>query len=200
MTSIITGDIIDSRQVDSQTWLPILKDALNKHGSTPKNWEIYRGDSFQLEIKPEEAFRAAIHIKASIKQIATLDARMGIGVGAKEHVTKKITESNGEAFINSGDAFNLLSAKRTLALLSPSAAFNQEMQLAIDLALLTMNNWPVNAAQYIKTSLEYPNWKQTQLAKHLGKSQGTISQSLNRAGFDDIMKLEKRYRELITNL
>ncbi|MEP2025400.1 MAG: transcriptional regulator [Reichenbachiella sp.] len=200
MTSIVTGDIINSRQVDSKIWLPVLKSTLNKYGETPKIWEIYRGDSFQLEIEPVQALKAAIHLKATIKQMTSLDIRMGIGVGKKEHATAKITESNGEAFVNSGRAFDQLNNKRTIALITPSTPLNEQMKLAIDLALLTMNNWPVNAAQYIQASIEHPDWKQQKLAKHLGKSQGTISQSLNRAGFDDIMRLEKRYRELITNL
>lgn len=200
MTSILTGDIINSRKVDSEIWLPLLKGTLIKYGTTPKAWEIYRGDSFQLEVEPTASLLAAIHLKSSIKQIASLDIRLGIGVGAKDHNSPKITESNGEAFIYSGQAFNQLNNKKTLALITPSSSINEQMELAIDLALLTMNNWPVNAAHYIQASVEHPDWKQLQLAKHLGKSQGTISQSLIRAGFEDIMKLEKRYRELITNL
>lgn len=200
MTSIITGDIINSRQVDSQIWLPLLKGTLKQYGAASKVWEIYRGDSFQLEVETKDALKAAIHLKASIKQIASLDVRLGIGVGEKDYAAAKITESNGEAFVNSGQAFNQLNNKKTLALITPSTVINEQMALALDLALLTMNNWPIHAAQYIQASIEHPNWKQQQLAEHLGKSQGTISQSLNRAGFDDIMRLEKRYRELITNL
>ncbi|WP_422358575.1 transcriptional regulator [Reichenbachiella sp.] len=200
MTSILTGDIINSREVDSQIWLPVLKSTLNNYGTTPKKWEIYRGDSFQLEVEPAMALLAAIHLKCCIKQITSLDIRLGIGIGKKDQTTSKITEANGEAFVNSGQAFDHLNNKRTMALITPWPNVNQEMQLALDLALLTMNTWPTNAAKYIQTSIEHPDWKQNELAKHLGKSQGTISQSLNRAGFDDIMKFEKRYRELITNL
>ena len=200
MTSILTGDIINSREVDSQIWLPILKSTLNNYGTTPKKWEIYRGDSFQLEVEPAMAILAAIHLKCSIKQITSLDIRLGIGIGEKGQITSKITEANGVAFINSGQAFDHLNNKKTMALITPWPDINHQMELALDLALLTMNAWPANAARYIQASIEHPNWKQHELAKHLGKSQGTISQSLNRAGFDDIMKLEKRYRELITNL
>ncbi|SMD38971.1 hypothetical protein SAMN04488029_3973 [Reichenbachiella faecimaris] len=200
MTSIITGDIINSRQVDSKIWLPILKGTLKTYGTTPKVWEIYRGDSFQLEVEPAHALKAVIHLKATIKQMSLLDIRLGIGIGNKDQATSKITEANGEAFVNSGQAFDQLNNKRTIALVTPWASINEQMELALDLALLTMNNWPVNASQYIQASLEHIDWKQQQLANHLGKSQGTISQSLNRAGFDDIMRLEKRYRELIANL
>ena len=54
MTSILTGDIINSRKVDSDKWLPMLKSAFNSIGKTPKTWEIFRGDSFQIEIEEAE--------------------------------------------------------------------------------------------------------------------------------------------------
>lgn len=199
MTSIITGDIINSRQVNSKIWLPALKKTLSEFGKQPTTWEIYRGDSFQLEVNPTEALRAAILIKAAIKQIKDLDVRLAIGVGKKDHKAKKITESNGEVFVNSGQAFEALSKKRTLSLCTPWPEIDDQLTLAIDLALLTMNTWPANAASYIQVAIENPGLTQQQLSQKLGKSQGSISESLNRAGFDDIMRLEKKYRELITN-
>ena len=50
MTSILTGDIINSREVDSNEWLPLIKNGFQTIGASPKIWEIYRGDSFQIEI------------------------------------------------------------------------------------------------------------------------------------------------------
>jgi len=50
MISIITGDIINSRKLPSSIWLDGLKRILNAHGLQPKNWEIFRGDAFQLEV------------------------------------------------------------------------------------------------------------------------------------------------------
>ena len=57
MTSILTGDLINSRKKKESSWLKTLKMTLETFGTTPKNWQIYRGDSFQLEISnPEESF------------------------------------------------------------------------------------------------------------------------------------------------
>mgnify|MGYP000745982392 CR=1 FL=1 len=70
MTSILTGDIINSRNIDSNIWMPLLKSAFNTIGSTPKTWEIYRGDSFQIEIeKPEDALLFAFKLKTILKKI-----------------------------------------------------------------------------------------------------------------------------------
>jgi len=69
MTSIITGDIIKSRaQTNPEVWLSHLKNALSYLEKDNSLWEIYRGDSFQIEIKEAtKSFEAAIYIKAAIK-------------------------------------------------------------------------------------------------------------------------------------
>lgn len=110
MTSIITGGIINSRKLlSSQDWLIPLKKVLSTYGKPPKTWEIYRGDIFQIEIKDaEKSFLAAIKIKASVKSVKGLDVRMAIGIGEKTFNVPRITESNGEAFINSGEMFETL--------------------------------------------------------------------------------------------
>ena len=100
MTSIITGDIVNSKMNEPNVWIPLLKQALNLYGSEPKEWEIYRGDSFQLEIKPEKALEASILMKATIKTIKGLDVRLAIGIGDKTYNSEKITISNGTAFVN----------------------------------------------------------------------------------------------------
>jgi hypothetical protein len=71
MIGVITGDIINSRSTDSaKEWLDILRGALGKFGKEGLDWEIYRGDSFQLEIsQPKEALITAIYIKACMKTI-----------------------------------------------------------------------------------------------------------------------------------
>ena len=73
MEAIITGDIINSREVEPNEWMPVLKKVLNKFGKEPKSWEIFRGDSFQLNTSPENSLEAAILLKAEIKQWKILD-------------------------------------------------------------------------------------------------------------------------------
>ena len=71
MKAVITGDIINSRKVASALWMGDLKDILKDYGNEPKDWEIYRGDSFQLIINPVDALEIALLIKAAIKQHKT---------------------------------------------------------------------------------------------------------------------------------
>ncbi|MEP3838479.1 MAG: transcriptional regulator [Algibacter sp.] len=199
MTSIITGDIVNSKKSDPKKWLQALKSILNSFGTTPLNWDIYRGDSFQLEIKPDQALHACILIKATIKQFDSIDVRLAIGIGDKTYNSPNITESNGSAFVNSGECFENLK-KTTLAIKSPFEPLNTTINIMLELAQLTINNWSSTSAILVKTTLENPNLNQNQIANILNKTQGNISQGLKRAGYDEISKLLQYYTSQIQSL
>ena len=197
MTSILTGDIVKSRKTNNSIWLKKLKDTLNKFGKQPTDWEIFRGDSFQLEVPIEKAFYVAFLLKSHLKQIDNIDVRIGIGIGAKEPKSFNITEANGEAYINSGKIFDSLVKKQLIAIKTPWIALDEELNLALELALLTMNNWTKNSAEVFQLSIENPLLTQSEIGKKIGITQSNISERQKRAGYDAIIKLEKRYRELI---
>jgi hypothetical protein len=199
MVAIITGDIIKSRNIEAKHWMPKLKKVLNSFGTEPKTWEIYRGDSFQIEIKPEDALHAAILIKAAIKQFKPLDVRLAIGIGEKTYHAEKITESNGSAFIYSGQSFENLK-KQTLAIKTEWKDFDKTINLMFDLASLTMDNWSPTSSLIIKTALEAkPESNQQELAALLNKKQSNISTGLKRGGFYEIQKLLNYYQHEIKN-
>lgn len=199
MISILTGDIIKSRKNQNVIWLETLKDVLNTFGGSPKFWQIYRGDSFQLKIEnSEKVFYAILKIKSHLKSTINMDVRIGIGIGEKEFKADKITESNGEAFINSGFAFDNYLKKQNLAIKTPWQELDEELNIAFDLALLTIDSWTKNSAEVFKLSLESENITQKEIAEILGITQGSVSERQKRAGFEQIMKLEKRFRKLIT--
>lgn len=193
MIAVLTGDIKNSTGVDASEWMPALKSALDTYGTEPKAWEIYRGDSFQLETLPNNALDAAISIKASIKQFKNLDVRIAIGLGEKQYQAEKITESNGEAFVNSGKCFEGLK-KQNLGIKSSNKTFDEHINLLIELALLTMDNWPPATASTVRYALSNPNKNQKQLAQLLKKSQGNISEELTKAGFDALQKMIRFYK------
>ncbi|MCO7185882.1 SatD family protein [Tenacibaculum sp. XPcli2-G] len=198
MTSVITGDIINSRGVSAETWLPVLKESFNTIGKTPKTWELFRGDSFQIEIENiAEALLFTFKLKSTIKKIKDLDIRLAIGIGNKNFDTEKITEANGEAFINSGYAFDYLLKKQNLALKTPWEDINDEFEVSISLSLLIMDNWTTNSAAFVNMSLQNPESTQKIIAKKLAISESSASERRKRSGFDEIMKLEKRYRKLM---
>ncbi len=199
ITSIITGDVVNSRKSQkTDEWLKELKETLSIFGKEPKNWEIYRGDSFQLEIREsEKSLSVALLIKSSIKQFRQLDVRIAIGIGEKTYNSPKITESNGSAFVNSGECYEKLKIK-TMAIKSPWEDINEHLNMLIDLATLTMDNWSTVTASVVKTALLNPSHTQKEIAKLMKKkSQSTISDSFKRAGFDEILKMEQFFENLI---
>lgn len=203
ITAILTGDIMHSRKLKSQgVWLSALKKLLNSQGRSPKTWEISRGDSFQVEIaKPAESLLLAIRIKAAVKCIKHIDVRMSLGIGQKEYSAARISESNGEAFIYSGEQLALLKTeKQTLSVKSPWPGFNTHMHLCIRLAGVIMDNWSRGAAELVKISLEHPGLDQQGLAKLLHISQPSASERKKRANFDEIMELESYFHDQVTQL
>lgn len=200
MISILTGDIVNSRKIPVEIWLPVLKSSLTLIGNK-KSWEIFRGDSFQLETKPAEAFLTAIYLKASIKTIKSLDVRIAIGIGQNKFSSKKITESNGEAYIYSGEKLDEIKEKAiTLAVQTPWQDFDYEMNVSIRLALIAMDNWTQISAEMVKLSIENRGISQKELAELAKKSQSTLSEALKRARFNDILELDTLYRKKINSL
>ncbi|RYF21981.1 MAG: transcriptional regulator, partial [Flavobacteriales bacterium] len=78
MKAVITGDIINSRALPP-IWINTLKSALENLFGKQIKWEIFRGDSFQVELDAKDALINAIYIKACIKTLKNADVRMGIG-------------------------------------------------------------------------------------------------------------------------
>jgi hypothetical protein len=183
--------------VNPEKWLKSLQGALQSLGNSPKNWEIYRGDSFQTEVSnPLDALQISIKIKAAIKAIKGLDVRIGIGIGEKTYEAARVTESNGSAFVNSGHRFDaLVKEKINLGIQSPWPDFDCEMNLYLRLGLIAMDNWTPNGARMVLLALDNQNLSQTELGKLEGIKQNTVSTRLKRAYYDEIRLLLDMYRE-----
>lgn len=195
MIAIITGDIIKSRTIAVEQWLPVLEDVLGKFGSREKDWEVFRGDSFQLEVAPENVVKTAIYLKTAIKAIG-LDLRIGIGIGNKNFVGDTIKESNGEAFILAGEAFEALK-KRTLSIKTRSEKTNLQINRIFDLLMLIVEKWNVNISETIRLALDFPDLNQTALAEKMNKKQSQISRELTKSGFDEVFKAVDLCQQII---
>lgn len=199
MVAVLTGDIKNSTEHKASEWLPLLKQALDRYGKEPSDWEIYRGDSFQLQTEPEKALEAALYIKACLKQVRQMDVRIAIGLGEKTYNAKKVTESNGEAFVYSGKCFENLK-KQNLAIKTSHTGFDGHINLLLELASLTMDNWTPAISKTVKSAIENPEMNQRELASLLGKSQGNISEELKKAGFDEVQKMIDFYKTQLVHL
>jgi len=209
MTAVITGDIIKSQDSQPTIWLQTLKQALSTLDKKRSDntvakvrWEVYRGDSFQIEITDaRHCFEAALYIKACVKTVKNLDVRMAIGIGAKSFEGDSITESNGEAFQFSGETLETLKKEKVnLKIKTNNEQLNNELNLYFRLALIAMNSWTPNSAEIVKLSLEQPKALQKELASQIGISQNTVSERQKRANLDELMELDTMFRKKIDRL
>ena len=198
MLAIITGDVIQSRSLPASVpWMLQLKQVLSDMGASSADWEVYRGDSFQLAVRDlQQALKQALLVKASMMRMSGVNVRMAIGIGQQDYQGDSIKESNGSAYVRSGNAFNQLK-KRTLAISSPWAEVDSEINLYLELASLTMDDWTESSAAAVYLALSETDIKQKEMAKRLGITQGNVSARLKRAGFEPLVKMEQRYQNLI---
>jgi hypothetical protein len=201
MISIITGDIVNSRKLSSNVWMDGLKALLNTFGKNPAEWEIYRGDEFQLEIKsPEEALYVALQIKAYFKTLK-LDARMSIGIGDKTYAAKKISESNGTAFLRSGEVFQTLKKQKVnLAVNTGNAELDSDLNLKLRLASTFMDSWLPQSAELVQVAMQNPTLAQDGIGQKLGINQAAVSRRRKRAQYDLLLETENYFRQKIKNL
>jgi hypothetical protein len=161
MIAVIKGDIINSRLIINQDkWLIPLEDLLNEWGKSPEIWEVAWGDSFQLEVEnPAESLYKALLIKALIKGISfkknsekmsEIDVRISIGIGEKTYAGRRVSESNGPAYIYAGEKFSLLKKENTtLAIKSKWPEFDEEFNLYLKLAGVFMDKWTKSSAELV---------------------------------------------------
>ncbi|ANH81138.1 hypothetical protein A8C56_09250 [Niabella ginsenosidivorans] len=201
MIAIITGDIIRSETTDPQEWMPVLKRFLKKQGSTPADWEIYRGDAFQLKLPPQDALFKCLLLKSMVKQKPELDVRLSIGLGTVDYEAGKITESNGTAFVRSGRQFDHLKEdKINLAFATGDAQADTTLNLMARFASLITDNWSVAAAEIVQLFMEKPELNQQQIADQLKINQSAVSQSRKRAQFDLLMDFNTYYKNTVKAL
>ena len=201
MIVILTADIINSRKLSSKKWMSDFKQLLNSFGKSPNDWEIYRGDEFQLEIKnPEDAFLIAFQLKAFFKSI-NLDVRMSLGFGDKTYKTKKITESNGSAFIRSGELFETLKKQKiNLAVNSGNPDFDEEFNLILQLSMSFMDSWLQQSAEFVLVAIQNPTLSQEEIGLKLGINQAAVSRRQKRSQYELLLQVERYFRKKVKSL
>lgn len=186
MIAVITGDIVNSRAVNPEIWQPKLKEYLSKVVSDFDKWEIYRGDSFQIEIEVERSLEIVLCIKALIKSSNLIDVRMSIGIGENDPDHKKVTESYGTAHINSGESFERLK-NSTLIVKSPNSKFDDYFNPILRLVSFIADNWKPVTSETIFYALTNKDLKQKEIAERLDKDSTTINKALKRGAYDELV-------------
>lgn len=201
MIATITGDIIDSEGHKASQWIDVLKKQLSKWGDSPTDWEIYRGDEFQLKIAPKKALWAAIQLKALVKSIKNLDVRMAIGVGSEDFKGVSVSESNGTAYQRSGRTFEKLKDnKRNMAIATGNQKEDKTLNLMLKLALNFMDEWTSVSAEIVAIALNNPDLSQQEIAQQLNIQQSAVSQRQKRARLDLVFELLDYYSQTVKRM
>lgn len=201
MIAIITGDIINSEEHKTSEWIGVLKTLFTDWGETTTDWEIYRGDEFQLKVDPIQALWAAIQIKAVIKSIKGLDVRMAIGVGTETFKGISVSESNGTAYQRSGRIFETLKENKiNLSIVTGNEKEDECLNLMIKLALDFMDEWTAVSAEVVAIAISNPKISQQAIAKQLSIQQSAVSQRQKRARLDLVFQLLAYYQESVKRI
>ena len=194
--AVLTGDVIGSRKADPLRWLPALKDSLKNWGDEPRDWELYRGDSFTCAVPAEAALRAATAIQAALVAHGGVLVRIGVGIGAITHRSDRVTESQGSAFDRSGTAFDGL-RRAPIKLITGEPDRDAEWSVILGFASRVFEGWTESAAAAVEVALRHPDRSQGEWAELLGKSQSTVSEALKRASFDELSAMLHRFSDQI---
>jgi hypothetical protein len=200
MIAVITGDIINSQKTTSKIWMDKLKYLFKIWEFSEAEAEIYRGDEVQLKCAIEDVFWKAIYIKAVLKSVENLDVRLAIGIGEENYSSKKITESNGTAYVNSGQLLNLIKTENTtLAIKTTDENLTADLSILLKWCSLNFDSWSVATAEILNILINDITLTQEDLAKKLNISQSSVSQRLKRANFDLILETNAYFKNKLTN-
>lgn len=201
MIAVITGDIINSQHAETEVWINKLKNLLEKWGSAPQIWEIYRGDEFQLKCSIDDVFWHFLAIKSLIKSQENLDVRIAIGIGEENFSSEKITESNGSAYVNSGRLLNdLKSDGHTVSIKTSNNSVDRDLNMLLKWASKDFDNWTMATSEIIHEMIMNQDITQEDLAKKFAISQSSISQRLKRANYELIVETNQYFRKKISEL
>lgn len=227
LQAVITGDIINSSKMSKQQRTYVINQLKNcfvslksrKTFSFQKPFEIYRGDSFQGIISnPGQALRIAIILrtltvklnkpqplkKSKSKTTATVipviknaDVRIAIGIGEVNIKARKVVESDGEAFHNSGKLMDTLkhTGERIMIKISEKK-LDDELTTIFSLLDFIMSRWTPQQCEAIYELLNN-NYSQQQLSKKLKISQPSVHQRLKISGWYSVEKLLNYYEQLL---
>lgn len=214
MIAVISADLLSSTNYSSELLERVLT-ALNeefkliKKDSENTEFEIFRGDSFQGIVKPEDALKIALLIKTSINRLHSqesknsnsfrkeADLRMSIGIGSYDFKRDSILESNGQAFQLSGRTLDEMKNEgRKLKLSTPVENINQEFNTSLFLFEVIADKWSTASAEVIYYLLQ--GMKETDIAAEIGISQSAVNQRKKAAGWDAIEILVERYFNVVT--
>ena len=126
---------------------------------------------------------------------------MSVGVGDKTYKTKRRTESNGSAFIRSGELFETLKKQKiNLAVNSGNVDFDEEFNLIVQLSMSFMDSWLQQSAEFVLVAIQNPTLSQEEIGSMLGINQAAVSRRQKRSQYELMLQVERYFRKKVKSL
>lgn len=184
--SVITGDLVNSQQVDTASYIAHLDGLLSElqQAKYLQHYDIFRGDSFQLVSKPNQGLFLAVYIRIALRAVDAVhwDARLAIGLGTRQ--TKNA--GYGSAFLNSGNSLDNMAKNCYLALKTDNEKINVIVSDLLPMLDHVIGRLSQTEAKIVQTRMFTDTNKG--VATALQKATSTISATLKRAAFEEIMR------------
>jgi DNA-binding CsgD family transcriptional regulator len=184
--SVISGDLVNSRRLDTANYISGLQGLLKRLQQTNQiqRFEIFRGDAFQAEAKQEDGLLLAVYIRIALKAMdaAAWDARIAVGLGSKQTQPA----GYGSAFVNSGAALDAMTKNCRLALKTDNDRTN-----AIVSDLLPMLDHVIGRLSQAEARIVQARifaGSNAEVALRLQKAASTVSATLKRAAYEEMMR------------
>lgn len=208
MKGIITADVVGSTKIP-QDQRGILPEVLHKLVSQlqvicPLRLEIYRGDSFQVEVERYEVtpLLAALlrigMVSKSINKASRLDARMSIGIGEVSYAGESLGQSDGEAFVLSGRMFDSLGKSR-LKITTPQETTNEELSVLSIILDDLISGLTIAQSKVVFEYLYYPDIKQKAIAEMLNVKPQVVNKAYKASKASIIEVVLKRMEYVLAN-
>lgn len=199
MIAVISGKIVNAWKVNPNAWLFKLKQFFASFGDTPLKWEIFGGNAFLLRINyPEESLFVAMIIKAIFRQVEDLDIELRIGIGEATEPYETLRKMTGSALDRTlWNESDKIPQKPAMILHTGNEPFDNECNLILEFALLSMNQWSLAEAEIVELCLLFPEKSQQELAEWLRIKQSAVSQRRSRSHLDLLLKLDQYFRTKI---
>lgn len=196
--AVITADVVNSSLL-SEAEKKFFQEKIE--GCTDRGIVLkprfYRGDSFQLAVKPAVALLLALKFRTEIKQWKEEnDVRISIGIGEVSQWNDDVLLAGGSAFERSGKNLdNLKETGLNVIIATGNTELDDELETYCYMADEFIKNQTAVQANLVLQMLE--GISQIEVAKRLGISQPSVSKSLKAANWKLLERFLKRYERII---
>ncbi|NUH66292.1 hypothetical protein HTT03_13440 [Sulfitobacter sp. S0837] len=190
--AIFTGDIVKSSAM-TRAGLNAVFDRLQDAAEAIAQWQDapayltrFRGDGWQLAVRPGLTFRAALTLRAAVRRgDKTADTRIAIGIGQAHLAGSTLADADGDALVASGHALDTMPRNRRFS--APAAPL--ALRCALPLADRLATGWTQRQAEVTYYMLAPDRPVQTALAERLALTQQSVQGHVEAAGVDEVLEI-----------